>query len=157
MKSNAEEVCKLMLQLLDATRQETRSALSVIDPERVACKDNLTWHVRDVVGHLGVWMGEAAHSLSAHTGGSEYHCIPEAKYDEYNALAVEKRRTWNIEQVWAEYETCSDQFKLLVERMPVEKWEIEMLYPWNEKGTVRNLIEVMMNHEIKHREIILAG
>ena len=158
MKSNVEETRNLMVQLLDVTRRETQFALSGIDPERIVHDDNSTWRVRDVIGHLGVWNGEAAHSLHAHAEGSEYHCITsEAKYDEYNGLAVNVRRTWNIEQVWAEYEASCDQLKLLVETMPAENWNIEMLYPWNERGTIRNIIEVMMKHEVEHREIILAG
>lgn len=158
MTSNIEETRNHTVQLLDATRQETRLALSIIDPERIVYKDNLTWCVRDVIGHLGVWNGEVVRSLRAHAEGNEYHCITsEAKYDEYNAVAVGERHIWSIEQVWAEYETSCDQLKLLVETMPIEKWDIEMLYPWNEKGTIQNLIEVMMKHEVEHREIILAG
>jgi hypothetical protein len=157
MNSNIEEERKRMVQLLDVTRRETQLALSGIYPERVAYNDNSTWHVRDVVGHLAVWNGEAAHSLRAHAEGSEYHCIAEEKYDDYNGLAVDTRRNWNIEQVWAEYEASCDQLKLLVVTMPAEKWNIEMLYPWNERGTIQNLIEVMMKHDVEHREIILAG
>ena len=157
MNSNIEEERKRTVQLLDVTRRETQLALSGIDPERVAYNDKSTWHVRDVVGHLGVWNGEAAHSLRAHAEGCEYHCIPEEKYDEYNALAVDTRRNWSIEQVWAEYEASCDQLKLLVVTMPAKKWNIEMLYPWNERGTIQNLIEVMMKHDVEHREIILAG
>jgi len=157
MNSNIEEERKRMVQLLDVTRRETHLALSGIDPERVAYNDNSTWHVRDVVGHLGVWNGEAAHSLRAHAEGCEYHCIAEEKYDEYNGLAVDTRRNWNIGQVWAEYEASYDQLTLLVVTMPAEKWNIGMLYPWNERGTIQNLIEVMMKHDVEHRKIILAG
>jgi hypothetical protein len=41
--------------------------------------------------------------------------------------------------------------------MPVEKWTGKMLYPWNERGTIRNLIEVMMKHEVDHRQIIVKA
>ena len=155
MNSNAEETRNLMVQLLDVTQRKTRLVLSSIDPERAVFNDNPIWRVRDVIGHIGVWNGEAAHSLRAHAEGGEYHCIEsEAKYDEYNGFAVEERRTWNIDQVWAEYEASYDQLKLLVETMPAENWNGDMLYPWNERGTIRNLIEVMMKHEVEHREII---
>ena len=158
MITNEEETRNRIVQLLDVTRRETRLVLFGVDPDRVAHDDNPAWRVRDVVGHLGVWNGEAARSLRAHAEGSEYHCITsEAKYDEYNGLAVDVRRAWNIEQVWAEYETSCDQLKLFVETMPEKNWNIEMLYPWNERGTIRNIIEVMMKHEVEHREIILAG
>jgi hypothetical protein len=155
MNSNVEETRNLMLQLLDVTQRETRLALSGIDPERVVFNDNPIWRLRDVVGHIGVWNGEAAHSLRVHAEGGEYQCIEsEMQYDEYNAFAVEERRAWNIDQVWAEYEASYDQLKLVLVTMPDENWNTEMLYPWNERGTVRNLIEIMMKHAAEHQEII---
>jgi hypothetical protein len=158
MNSNVEETRALMLQLLDVTQRKTRLALSGIDPERVVFNDNPIWCVRDVVGHIGVWNGEAAYSLRVHAEGGEYHCIEsEMQYDEYNASAVEERRSWEIDQVWAEYEASYDQLKLVVETMPTENWNVDMLYPWNERGTVQNLIEEMMKHEVEHREIIFGG
>jgi hypothetical protein len=56
--------------------------------------------------------------------------------------------------VWAEYEASYNELKLLVETMPEENWNTDMVYPWNERGTVRKLIEIMMNHEVEHREIM---
>jgi len=159
MNSNVEETRRLMLDLLDKTRRETRSLLSQLDPERVVHNDERAWRVRDIVGHLGVWNGEAARSLSAYAKGGEYICIPtDAKYYEYNGPAADERRTWTIEQVWAEYEASHDQLKSIVERMPAEKWDGEMVYPWNERGTVGHLIKVMMDHEkVDHCDLVVKA
>jgi hypothetical protein len=158
MNSNVDETRARILQLLDVTQRKTRLALSGIDPERVVFNDIPKWRVRDVVGHIGVWNGEAAVSLRAHAKGAEYHCIEaEMQYDEYNGFAVEERRAWNIDQVWAEYEASYNELKLWVKTMPDENWKTDMLYPWNERGTVRKLIEIMMKHEVEHREIISGG
>jgi hypothetical protein len=155
MNSNVEETRSLMLRLLEVTQRKTRLALAGIDPERVVFNDNPAWRVRDVVGHIGVWNGEATNSLRVYAEGGEYHCVDsEMQYDEYNASAVEKRRAWSVDQVWAEYEASYNELKLLVETMPDENWNIDMLYPWNERGTVRKLIEIMMKHEVEHQEIV---
>ena len=153
-----EEIRNLMLKLLDVTQRETRLVLATIDPDRVVYNDDPKWRVRDVIGHVGVWNGEAARSLRAHVEGGEYHCIQsETEYDEYNAIAVDGRRAWNMEQVWAEYGASYDQLISLVETIPAENWNVDLLYPWNERGTMRNFIEVMMKHEVEHREIISGG
>ena len=158
MNSSVEERRRQTLDLLDQIRHETRSALSRLDPERVIHTDERAWRVRDVVGHLGVWNGEAARSLSAYATGGEYYCIPSAEYYDYNGLAADERRTWPIQQVWAEYEKSHDQLKLMVETMPVEKWDGDMLYPWRERGTVEGLIRTMMNHErMDHCDVILKA
>jgi hypothetical protein len=159
MDSVVEKPHILMLKLLAKTRQETRELLSRLNPELIVHTDERAWRVRDIVGHLGVWNGEAARSLSTYAKGSEYKCIPsEANYYEYNGIAAEERRTWTMDQVWAEYETSHDQLKLIVETLPEAKWEGVMLYPWNEHGTVRHLIEVMMAHErVDHCNIVVRA
>ncbi len=129
MNSNVEETRRQMLNLLDETRRGTRAVLSHLNPELVVHTDERAWRVRDVLGHLGVWNGEAARSLSAYARGEEYFCITaNTKYDEYNGPAADERSTWTMEQVWAEYEASHDQLKLMVETMPAEKWDGEMLF-----------------------------
>jgi len=148
MDSPVGAACIRTLQLLDETRRATRTYLSGLDPERPVHDDERAWRVRDVVGHLGVWNGEAAHSLQAYLDGGEYFCIhSEGEYDSYNGPAAEARRAWTMEQVWAEYDAAHEELRGLIERLPDHKWHGEMLYPWNERGTVEQLIDVMTTHE----------
>jgi hypothetical protein len=150
MISKVEEERQESLNLLNETRRETQSTLSRLDPDKIVHTDERAWRVRDVVGHLGVWNGEASRSLSAYARGGEYSCVTSnAKYDEYNGPAADERSTWTLEQVWAEYEAAHDQLKQIVESMPAEKWDGEMLFPWNERGTIEQFIIRMMKHEKK--------
>jgi len=154
MSPSVDETRKIVLELLAVTRRETQRALSGIDPELMVHHDGPGWRVRDVLGHLAVWNGEAAESLQAHARGEEYHCIPSAHYDQYNAAAAAERGAWPMRRVWAEYEASGDQLKTVVAAMPTERWSAEVLFPWKERGTVRRLIEIMMRHEVEHREVM---
>ena len=157
MTSNIQDSRNRTLHLLDITQHETRSLLSRLDPERIVHNDERSWRVRDVVGHLGVWNWEAVRSLRAYSQGGEYTCISsEAKYDEYNGPAADERRTWTMEQVWTEYDAVHAQFRILLQTMPDEEWYGEMVYPWNERGTVEHLIEIMMTHEKRDHCSIIA-
>jgi hypothetical protein len=148
MNPNMEETRQRMLSLLDKTRRETHMLLSSLDPDRVIHRDEGAWRVRDIIGHLGVWNGEAVNSLKAYAEGAEYYCIPtDAQYYDYNGPAADERRAWSLNQVWAEYETAHDQLKQIVESLPDEKWDGDMVYPWNVRGSVEHLIKVMMDHE----------
>jgi hypothetical protein len=158
MKSEMKETPQQMLELLEITCRETTSALSDIDPQRIVHDGEAPWRVRDVIGHIGAWNGEAAQALRAHAGDGAYQCVSsEEQYDEYNGLAVAERQTWTVEQVWEEYRATHGQLKALVEGMPDENWGREMLYPWNAPGSTWRLIKIMMRHEQEHREAILAG
>jgi len=148
MIANVDDTRDFLFRLLEKTRRETRELLSSLDPKRTIHKDERAWRVRDILGHLGVWNAEAVRSLNAYANGDEYYCIPtDAMYYEYNGPAADERCTWAMDQVWGEYETAHNQLRLLLETIPDEKWEGEMVYPWNERGTIARLIEVMMDHE----------
>jgi hypothetical protein len=159
MSPDANEVRQLMLSLLNSTRQETRAFLSSLDPERAIHTDERRWRVRDIVGHLAVWNGEAAHSLKSYAEGGEYSCIAtEGQYDEYNGPAADLRRVWEMDQVWAEYEASHRALREVTDSMPTEKWDGQMLYPWNVRGTPERLIRIMMNHErVDHCDLVRAA
>ena len=159
MNTHVEETRRLTLDLLEKTRRETRSTLSQFDAERVVHDDERAWRVRDIIGHLGVWNREAARSLDAYAQGSEYNCISgRAEYDEYNGPAADERRAWTLQQVWAEYEASHDQLKAIIEAMPADQWDREMLYPWSERGTIEQLIKRMMKHEtIDHCNLVVKA
>jgi hypothetical protein len=156
MDASIQAAREQSLSLLEATRNETRALLSGLDPELTVHTDERAWRVRDVVGHLGVWNWEAARSLRAHAEGSDYHCIDaEEQYYDYNGPAAQTRRAWTMEQVWAEYDSAHEELRSLVESMPEDKWNGTMLYPWNARGTVQQLIEFMMTHErVEHCALI---
>ena len=157
MNPKVEAARRRSLDLLETTRRATRAVLAHLNPDLVVHMDERAWSVRDVIGHLGVWNAEAARSLSAYSKGEEYFCITaDTKYDEYNGPAADARSKWTMDELWAEYESSHDQLKLMVEIMPAEKWEGEMLYPWSERGTVEQFIKRMMKHETKdHCDLIV--
>ncbi len=159
MIANVEESRRSLLDLLEQTRRETRSLLSSLDPVRVVHNDERAWRVRDVVGHLAAWNIEAARSLVAYASGDAYNCIASSsEYFDYNGPAADARKAWSLDEVWAEYEASHDQLKRAIETMPADRWTGEVIYPWNERGTIEQLIKVMMNHEkIDHCDIVMRA
>ena len=157
MISTIEGSRRSLLNLLDQTRRETRSILSNLDPLRVVHTDERGWRVRDIVGHLAVWNEEAARSLIAYANRSEYTCISgSAKYYEYNGPAADERKEWTLDEVWAEYEASHEQLRKIVQAMPAHKWGGQLVFPWSERGTVEQLIKIMMNHEkIDHCDLVV--
>lgn len=146
--TRVEQARTAAIELLDCTRRDTRTLLRKLDPEMVVQQRQQGWRVRDVLGHLGAWAAEAARSLEAHADGGEYICIGSSdEYDAYNARAAAERSKWAIEEVWTEYEEAHDELRIAVQGLPVEKWDRQMVYPWNERGTVEAFVKCMMKHE----------
>ncbi len=156
MISNVEESRRSLLNLLEATRSETRALLSALDPERTVHDDERAWRVRDILGHLGVWNMEAARSLRAFADGEEYVCVADRSgYYDYNGPAAEERKDWSLDEVWAEYDASHDQLRRVIATLPAGKWDGEMVFPWGERGTASQLIRRMMKHEkADHCELV---
>ncbi len=159
MTSAIEESRRSLLDLLEQQRLETRLVLSGFDPERVVHDDERAWRVRDVLGHLAVWNGEAARSLNAHARGEQYTCLEsEGEYYNYNGPAADERKPWTLDEVWAEYESSHDQLKAAIQSMPAKRWDAQMLFPWSECGTVEQLVRIMIKHEkVDHCGLILRA
>jgi hypothetical protein len=157
MRTEMDDERNSTLLLLRRTRRMTRAALEPLDPEALVHDDGPAWRVRDVLGHLGVWNGEAALSLEAHTAGGAYTCIASAGfYDDYNERAASERRAWPMADVWAEYEATHDRLEAAVAAMPPDRWDTPIQYPWTELGSVVGLVVLMTEHETSdHCEPIL--
>lgn len=158
MRTEMDDERNSTLLLLRRTRRMTRAALEPLDPEAMVHDDVAAWQVRDVLGHLGVWNGEAARSLEAHAAGGEYTCIASAGfYDDYNEQAARERRAWPAAEVWAEYEATHDRLEAAVAAMPPDRWDTPIQYPWTEEGSVVGLVVLMTEHETSdHCEPIQA-
>ncbi len=159
MIANVEETRRSLIDLLETTRNETRSLLSSLDPDRTVHDDERAWRVRDILGHLAVWNGEAARSLRAYASGEQYTCVDDqSAYYAYNGPAADERKEWSLDEVWAEYEASHDELKRVIASMPADKWQGEMVFPWGERGTVEQLIQIMMNHEkIDHCDLVVRA
>ena len=158
MRTEMDDERNSTLLLLRRTRRMTRDALEPLDPQAIVHGDGPAWQVRDVLGHLGVWNGEAARSLEAHAAGGEYTCIASAGfYDDYNEQAASERRAWSMADVWAEYEETHDRLETAVATMPPVRWDTPIQYPWTELGSVVGLVVLMTEHETSdHCEPIQA-
>ena len=159
MRTEMDDERNSTLLLLRRTRRMTRAALEPLDPGAAAHDGEPAWQVRDMLGHLGVWNGEAARSLEAHAAGSAYMCIEgTGLYDAYNERAVLERRAWPMADVWAEYEAMHDRLEAAIVAMPPDRWDTPIQYPWTELGSVVGLVVLMTEHETSdHCEPMLAG
>jgi len=158
MRTEMDDERNSILSLLRRTRRLTLASLEPLDPDTVVYDDEQAWRVRDVLGHLGVWNGEAARSLETHAAGDEYTCIATpGLYDTYNERAVTERRAWPVTDVWAEYEATHDRLEGAIATMPPDRWDTPIMYPWTELGSVVGLVVLMTEHETSdHCEPMLA-
>jgi len=132
---------------LDAARARTHALLSVVDVEEELY---LGWTIRHVLAHLTGWDEATSASLRAHATGKEPGTPAYRGIDYYNAQSVAERIDLSYLQILRECEMAREQLKAAIEVLPDEKWDVPILMPWAQTGTVTKLIRIMIHHEEGH-------
>lgn len=140
---------------LDATRAETESILASVDPQTVIYPEE-AWTVKDIIGHLSAWEQAAVTSLQAYAEGDEAQLPEQMNEDDYNHLNVARRKNFPVEKILLEWKETREWLKQVLEEMPSERLTGEMTFPWGERGSVAELVDAMIDHELEHRQDIMG-
>ena len=143
-------------QLLDALSESqaaTRAVWEQADPEMRVHGDT-GWLVSDILAHIAVWDFESAKSLRAYRAGGEY-AIPDLDEDDFNNQSILEWKGLTSEAVLDQCGKARKEFKDAVQEIPSDMYPGDLLYPWgDERGTVAQLVDYMIEHEAEHRQEI---
>jgi uncharacterized damage-inducible protein DinB len=156
--SNREQ--KKLTDLLKESHSATHALVEGVDPEIRVYKEQ-DWRIRDILGHIATWDREVTKSLNAFRLGEEYF-IPDLEEDEFNERAVLERKKLTYQQVLMEWEEAREDFIEAIQRIPLDQFQGNLLYPWgDERGSIQELVAYMVEHDEEHRdemkEAILAS
>jgi len=149
---------KILLARLAETHSAIQKILEGVDLELCVYSD-ADWRIRDILGHIATWDHEVAKSLRAFLAGSEY-AIPgiDEELTGFNAQAVAKQREFATQQIVADWERAREDFKAAISDIPVDRFPGDLLYPWgDERGSIAQLVEYMIEHDIEHRDEIVKA
>ncbi|TET83532.1 MAG: DinB family protein [Anaerolineales bacterium] len=147
-----------LLKKLTDSHSATRAILKGVDPE-IRVYTDTDWRIRDIIGHIATWDRQVAKSLRAFLAGTEY-AIPDMDGDEteFNQQAVFEQRELSIPKVYEEWEQARDHFKEAIRAIPSDQFPGDLLYPWgDERGSIAQLIEYMIDHDGEHRDEIVKA
>ncbi|MBI5671346.1 MAG: maleylpyruvate isomerase N-terminal domain-containing protein [Chloroflexi bacterium] len=112
------------------------------------------WTIRQVLAHLTGWDEATTASLRAYTEGSEAAIASYRGINDYNARSVETRQDLRYEQTCREWELAREALKAAILAVPDEKFGGEVLYPWGQRGSIPQLIEIFIEHDREHADEI---
>jgi len=147
---------KYLLDKLDTTHSAIQEILEGVDLELQVYVDS-GWRIRDILGHIATWDREVTKSLRSFLTESEY-VIPDLDEDEsdFNEQAVSEQRELSTQEIVVEWEQALDDFKAALNAIPTDKFPGDLLYPWgDERGSIAQLVEYMIEHAEEHRDEIL--
>jgi hypothetical protein len=136
-----------VLQRLNNARAEIEELLPKIDPSKEIYP---RWTIHQMLAHMTGWDDASIDSLRAHIAGNIPATPADRGIDEYNARTVTSRQDLDLEHILKECQKTRQMLKKIIEDMPENKFVEPLIVPWGEKGTVKDLIEVFIEHEEEH-------
>ena len=140
-------------QLLYNCRAETEAVLMGADPEQVIYTES-GWRVKDIIAHLTAWEREVMTSIRAYSDAAVYTITNYTTADEYNDLVFRRDYDLPFQQLQMDSVAIHAGFIAAVRAIPNERWEGQIICPWNLPSAIDGLIRFMVNHEINHRHDI---
>lgn len=138
-----------LINSIDSVRKEMQVMIENIDPE---LEISPGWTIKEVVGHITAWEIVIDKALIAFQAGDPPYFLREQDFDLFNKGAVEKRSGWTLDEVIHEWEKVREDLKKTITKLNEDDLSAEMVLPWGSERTVRELIEIIAEHEGEHTE-----
>jgi uncharacterized damage-inducible protein DinB len=146
---------KRLAELLNQTHESTRALVDGADLN-LQVYETSGWRIRDILGHIATWDRQTVKSLSAYQSGADYF-ISSHDEDDFNEMEARRWGALSSQKVFDEWERARKEFTAAVEQVSTDLYPGDLMYPWgDERGTIAHLVELMVEHEIEHRDDIAA-
>ena len=146
---------KELVDRLKDSHSTTRDVVDGVDSEFPVHTDT-GWTVRDILGHIDAWDIQAAKSLRAFGMGNE-HSVGDLDEEAFNQQEYRRLRELDPQQSHAAWEGARDEFITAVEQLPDELGAGVLLYPWGERGSLAQLVDEMIEHDVEHRDELIEA
>jgi len=150
---------------LDQARTRIEAILPQVDPQKQIYPG---WTIHQFLAHMTSWDDAVIAALQAHLGNTESGTPAARGIDQFNTHTIETRETLDLEKIKQEWQETRNILKDILRAMPEEKFHQPILFPWGGYGSVAQLIETFIHHEleehlpeletwVKHPDQPLAG
>ncbi len=136
---------------LEHSRQELADLIAGIPEDRFIYP---AWRVKELLAHFAGWDDAVLIALRAFLNGQEPIVVAPRGADDYNARTVQERQSLPLAHIVSEWRLTRERLLNLVRKIPEDKLDAVVVYPWGEEGPLRDLLAGQAEHERYHsREI----
>lgn len=141
-----EEIRKI-IEDLNASRERMRDLLIDVDTSKIIYPE---WTMKHVLAHLTGWEEVVHAALEAHLRGGTMKINAFRGIDAYNESTVAERELLSLEQIRREWEMERTRVLEALDMMTPEKWNVTITLPWGDEGQVRDMLDMLIEHENHH-------
>ena len=106
------------------------------------------WSIKDTLGHLAAWEGEAVHAFEQKERGERPTIGDITDYDAWNEVESGKRKDWSADQIRQELRSNRERLMEIVAGLP----EDEKI--WAPERATARLLGTLIDHDKHHLESI---
>ena len=133
-----------LIQELDESRDVLLELLADIPPDSEIYPG---WTLRQFYAHLTGWDDVVTLSLREHAAGRVPTTPAISGINAYNAQSVHTRETLDYEHIVKEWKLAREELKATIRDFPPERLNELLVFPWGTTGSVRQMVEVLVEHE----------
>ena len=145
-----------LVKLLASERFKTMKALRDVDDFTLIYSEG-EWRIKDILGHIATWEREVLATLQAFNAGDSYALPDDLSIEAYNQRHFEQRKGYFPAQIRVDWGMVRRDLQFAINQIPPERMNELIDFPWREKGTITQMIEVLIEHEAEHLAEILTG
>jgi len=114
------------------------------------------WRMKEVLDHITGWDDAVIASIKSFLAGDIPATPASRGIDAYNAETVTSREAIPYEVTQREWETSRLELLNLMRKMTDEQLHTAFVFPWGDRGTIEDLVEIFTEHEETHAKEIHA-
>jgi hypothetical protein len=105
------------------------------------------WTLRQFYCHLSGWDDVVSVSLREHAAGRTPTAPTVRGINAYNAESVHTRETLDYEHIVREWKVTREELRATIRDFPLDRLNELLVFPWGPTGSVRQMVEVLVEHE----------
>lgn len=134
---------------LKETRAVLVSAIAAIDPETGITPE---WTVKEVLAHIAGWDDVSTEAIRILAEGGEPQVTVPQGIDAFNQDIAEGWAGKEYQQALQDFTQSRQRFIEAIETIPEKMIMMEFTLPWGPKGTIKNIVDILAEHELEHAE-----
>lgn len=134
---------------LDSAREMMNTALADMGGQRDLNED---WTLKELLAHIAGWDEYAIGVMEAVMKGGSFDDPLAGDFDAFNARSIARRQRLNFEEIIRDWNGTRQRLKRVLREISPEKLALRMDFPWNESGSLSDLIEILVHHEAWHAQ-----
>jgi uncharacterized damage-inducible protein DinB len=136
---------------LSETRQALHRAiqgLGIEDMTQVQVEG--MWTIKDVLGHITSWEETCLEPFRRYAGGGPFQVDVIEDYLAWNDQQAARKRDIPLDVILDELAAVRQSLVDAARQLSPERWEQRVPFSWGGEGTIADVLDVFIQHELEH-------